>query len=383
MIKKIFVLFMMCASCFILTAQQSLISSATNRLFTNANDWIMKPNVNFNLLENSYIIVAGEFGSATSNVSNSGNGVAELGYYHAGKVPFALSTALDMSFPKDGKKEYDVTARGTLGLPMAKAKYFSNFSLGVLFHAAGSEIKNFEKKSNFFFSVPFGMQLGPIYNILVPRFQWRSQKRDNNVSTGAVDVTDFTFLIYDKVTFKSLIPTGKETAIWAAYSNLDSMAIDELEIPAFGDLSDKNTNIQVGISNRIDFTPIEYIRISLNPKIYFDYRNPSNEENVFGYTIASDVGIFAKVGQSPVALYMAMTPRLRIYHTHTKRTGQDDDFEFDLSTNVLWSGRLGINIGLPRNSEFDITCNINTSDQFINLSAQFTIALPDKKNSKH
>lgn len=405
-------------------AQKSLLSSATNGLFENANDWILRPNAKFNTLEDNYLIIAGEYGAEYTSIT-SGNGMAELGYYHSGKVPFALSGGLKMisdphltentnAMDKINSKEtikyknpafnnWDAVARFTIGFPSLNGgKAISNLSIGARVNVKGHKNNGYEVTktnningqiyetiatdmqfdNNISFAVPIGMQLGPVYNYLMPYFNvYLTETKLDKTSTK----TDkFSFFIYDKLTFKSLIPRGVETNVWIGAGS-DAVSLPELEIPAYGTETNKHTGGQVGISNKVDFSIAGGIHILLNPKFYFDWRTGNNKSYDMGFTLASDLGMYAKIGSSPISLFFGFTPRLQFSFGRVVTIRDTDNNTLhetiieqsrDLSTNILWSGKLGMDILLPNNSTCDITLNVNTKESLINLSAHLTIALP-------
>lgn len=405
-------------------AQKSLLSSATNGLFENANDWILRPNAKFNTLEDNYLIIAGEYGAEYTSIT-SGNNMAELGYYHAGKIPFALSGGLKMisdphltettnandainskettKYKNPAFNNWNAVARFTVGFPnLNGGKALSNLSIGARINVKGHKNNGYEvnkinningsttentivdmqSDNDISIALPIGMQLGTVYNYFLPYLEfYLTEKQAGNISTKT---NKFSFFVYDKVTFKTLIPRGVETNVWIGAGS-DAVSIPELEVPAYGTETNKYTGGQVGIANKVDFSIAGGINIVLNPKLYLDWRTGNNNSYEMGFTLASDLGMFSKIGNSPISLFFGFTPRLQFsfgrvatIRDTVNNTQHETIIEQSrtLSTNILWSGKLGMNILLPNNSTCDITLNVNTKESLINLSAHLTIALP-------
>lgn len=411
-------------------AQKSLLSTATNGLFENANDWILRPNAKFNTLQDNYLIIAGEYGTEYTSIT-SGNGMAELGYYHPGKVPFAFSGGLKMisdphlteninandatnskettKYKNPAFNNWNAVARFTIGFPgLNGGKALSNLSIGARVNVTGHKNNGYEiTKTNDIngatnttttvdmqldnivsVAVPIGMQLGAVYNYFMPYLIFNLE--ENQIGNDLTKTNTFSFFIYDKLTFKSLIPKGAETNIWVGAGS-DAVSLPELEFPAYGTETNKYTGGQVGIANKVDFSIAGGIDIVLNPKLYFDWRTGKNMSYDMGVTLASDLGMFAKIGTSPISLFFGFTPRLQFSFgrvvtirdtlnntLHETIVEQNRNF----STNILWSGKLGMNILLPNNSSCDITLNVNTKESLVNLSAHLTIALPTRQTKK-
>ncbi len=416
--KKPFALFGILTICFVSAyAQQSLLSEATNGLFTNVNDWIIRPNSKFNTVSDDHIIISSAFSNPKSAAKPQGG--AELGYFHAGAIPFGISLGLDFisdkhltetktvtentkttvvtKYENPAFNDWDGTFRFTAGVPE-----MADISVGLMVNVKGSTNNAYKtvqttvvngaetksvtteyKKSSFdiMFSIPFGFRVGPVYNYLSPSFFLGVLKTEGSGVTRAND-NSFSFFIYDKAVFFSLIPGGSETAVWAGAGN-SPVSTDETEIPAFGTASDKTLSGQAGISNRIDFSPLDSVSIVLNPKFYIDWLIGASGSYRMGYTFASDIGLYAQIAGLPVAVFFGMTPRLLFYHGETvdvrdegsTRTTTMKYAERKLGTDILWSGRLGLSLLLPKNMTCDVTCNVNTGETLINLSAQMTIAL--------
>ena len=84
-----------------------------------------------------------------------------------------------------------------------------------------------------------------------------------------------------------------------------------------------------------------------------------------------------------MVLFCGVTPGLQFYtttyqtqKTEGKTVTTDKAASRALITNVLWSGKIGTSIILPRDMVLDVTFNVNNNTELsLGLSAQMTIAL--------
>ena len=74
---------MLALACSLAVGQVSLLNEATNGLFKNVNDYVIKPNVMFNTVETKQVIIGGGFNDLTFKSNTNGGGL--IGYYHPGK----------------------------------------------------------------------------------------------------------------------------------------------------------------------------------------------------------------------------------------------------------------------------------------------------------
>ena len=117
--------------------------------------------------------------------------------------------------------------------------------------------------------------------------------------------------------------------------------------------------------------------------VYFDILSGDYKSFTFGSTIAAAAGIYAPLGKLPMVLFCGVTPSLQFYTTTYKtQTTVGKDVTTDtaasraLITNVLWSGKIGTSIILPRDMVLDVTFNVNNNTELsLGLSAQMTITL--------
>ena len=165
--------------------------------------------------------------------------------------------------------------------------------------------------------------------------------------------------------------------------------IDELEKPAYTTQDDTANGYsklkfatQFGMSNLLSHS-LGGIEVRMKPMVYFDMLAGDYKSFTFGATIAAAAGIYAPLGKLPMVLFCGVTPSLQFYTTtyHTETTNgntttTDKAASRALTTNVLWSGKVGTSILLPRDMVLDVTFNVNNNTELsLGLSAQMTIAL--------
>lgn len=412
--------------------QVSLLNEATNGLFRNVNDFVIKPNSMFNTVDSKQIIVGGGFN--TMGLEKSTNSGALLGYYHPGAIRWSTAAYLNLTSEDHKVKEnftegdvevqyknpafamYNGGARFTLGLPDT-----INLSAGLLFLFDGNTTQPIESTrtengtetvtvypatntANFTMGIPIGLEFTPsIYNYFNPivhitqttTIAGNQTGLNNQKGDGSEDKdTSVSFTIYDKLTIQNLLPAplGSETAFWIAIGNMELSRIaeiDELEKPAYTVQTDSATEYdklkfatQIGMSNLLSHS-VGGIELKMKPMVYFDILAGDHKSATFGATIAAAAGIYAPLGKLPMVLFCGVTPSLQFYSTtyHTETTTgnttrTDKAASRALTTNVLWSGKVGTSILLPRDMVLDVTFNVNNNTELsLGLSAQMTIAL--------
>lgn len=414
--------------------QVSLLNEATNGLFRNVNDFVIKPNIMFNTVDSKQIIVGGGFN--TMGLEKSTNSGALLGYYHPSSIRWSTAAYLNLTSEDHKVKEnfteptgevnvkyknpafamYNGGARFTLGLPDTM-----NLSAGLLFLFDGNTAQPMESTrtendtetvtvspatntANFTMGIPVGLEFTPsIYNYFSPIVYIQQTTTIAGNQTGAggqtgnsseTKDTAVTFTLYDKLTIQDLLPAplGSETAFWIAIGNMELSKIaeiDELEKPAYTVQTDFSTGYgklkfatQIGMSNLLSHS-VGDIEFKMKPMVYFDILAGDHKSATFGATIAAAAGIYAPLGKLPMVLFCGVTPSLQFYTTtyHTQTTTgntvtTDKAASRALTTNVLWSGKVGTSIILPRDMVLDLTFNVNNNTELsLGLSAQMTIAL--------
>lgn len=402
------------------TGQASLLNEATNGLFRNVNDFVIKPNSMFNTVDSKQVIVGGGF-NAMGLEGNSNSG-ALLGYYHPSAIRWSTAAYLNLT-SEDHKVEenftegnvevqyknpaferYDGGVRFTLGLPDTM-----NLSAGLLFLFDGNTtqpiestriengtetvtVKTGTNTAKFTMGIPVGLEFtSSIYNYFSPivHITQTTTINDSEDKDTAVAVA-----VYDKLTIQDLLPAplGSETAFWIAIGNMELSKIaeiDELEKPAYTTQDDTANGYsklkfatQFGMSNLLSHS-LGGIEVRMKPMVYFDMLAGDYKSFTFGATIAAAAGIYAPLGKLPMVLFCGVTPSLQFYTTtyHTETTNgntttTDKAASRALTTNVLWSGKVGTSIILPRDMVLDVTFNVNNNTELsLGLSAQMTIAL--------
>lgn len=414
------------------TGQASLLNEATNGLFRNVNDFVIKPNSMFNTVDSKQVIVGGGF-NAMGLEGNSNSG-ALLGYYHPSAIRWSTAAYLKLTsedhkveehFTEDNVEvqyknpafeRYDGGVRFTLGLPDTL-----NLSAGLLFLFDGNTSQPIESTriengtetvtvntatntAKFTMGIPVGLEFTPsIYNYFSPivhitqttTIAGNQTGPDGQQGNGSEDKdTAVAFTLYDKLTIQDLLPAplGSETAFWIAIGNMELSKIaeiDELEKPAYTTQIDTANGYsklkfatQIGMSNLLSHS-VGGIELKMKPMVYFDILAGDHKSATFGATIAAAAGIYAPLGKLPMVLFCGVTPSLQFYSTtyHTEKTTgnattTDKAASRALTTNVLWSGKVGTSILLPRDMVLDVTFNVNNNTELsLGLSAQMTIAL--------
>lgn len=420
-------------SCSMAIGQASLLNEATNGLFLNVNDYVIKPNIMFNTVESKQILIGG--GYDAMGMQHGANGGALLGYYHPGAIRWSTAAYLNLTSEDHKVKEnftdnnvevqyknpafavYNGGARFTLGLPDTM-----NLSAGLLFLFGGNtsqpiestKIENgtetvtvypAENTANFTIGIPVGLEFTPsIYNYFSPIVHiTQTTTIAGNTSTGPTGQqggqqgngsedkdTAVAVAVYDKLTIQDLLPApfGSETAFWIGIGNMELSQIAELEKPAYMIDNDTKSNLntkfgtQFGMSNLMEQS-IGDIKVNMKPMVYFDILAGDHKSATFGATIAAAAGIYAPLGKLPMVLFCGVTPSLQFYSTtyHTETTKGNEtttnkSASRALTTNVLWKGKIGTSIILPKDMVLDVTFDVNNNTELsLGLSAQMTIAL--------
>ena len=412
--------------------QISLLNEATNGLFHNVNDFIIKPNKMFNTVDSKQILIGGGF-NAMGLEGNSNSG-ALLGYYNPSSIRWSTVGYLNLIsedhkveeiYPDQGMEiqyknpafeKYAGGVRFTIGLPDVM-----NLSAGLLFLFDGNttQPKEYTQTQNgvetittpagennldLTIGIPVGLEFTPaIYNYFNPILHIVQKisilgnqttnvpGNDANVKLENDTETNVAFTVYDKLTIQDLLPNpfGEETAFWIGIGNVELSRIEELEQPAYKIDNDTTNNYskikfatQFGMSNLIKHS-IGDIEVRMKPMVYFDILSGDYKSFTFGSTIAAAAGIYAPLGKLPLVLFCGVTPTLQFYTTTYKTqttvgkvVTTDTAASRALITNVLWSGKIGTSIILPRDMVLDVTFNVNNNTELsLGLSAQMTITL--------
>ena len=409
--------------------QASLLNEATNGLFRNVNDFVIKPNSMFNTVDSKQVIVGGGF-NAMGLEGNSNSG-ALLGYYHPGAIRWSTAAYLNLTSENHEVKEnftdnnvevqyknpafekYNGGVRFTLGLPDTM-----NLSAGLLFRFDGNTsqpiestriengtetvtVKTGTNTANFTMGIPVGLEFTPsIYNYFSPivhitqttTIAGNTQNGPNGKQgNGSEDKdTAVAVAVYDKLTIQDLLPApfGSETAFWIGIGNMELSQIAELEKPAYMIDNDTKGNLntkfgtQFGMSNLMEQS-IGDIKVNMKPMVYFDILAGDHKSATFGATIAAAAGIYAPLGKLPMVLFCGVTPTLQFYTTTYKTQTTEGKVVTTntaasraLTTNVLWKGKIGTSIILPKDMVLDVTFDVNNNTELsLGLSAQMTIAL--------
>ena len=422
-------------ACSMAIGQASLMNEATNGLFKDVNDFVIKPNAMFNTVKSKQLIIGGGFENLSFQTNATGGGL--LGYYHPGKMPWSVAVSLDMrsdvhavssttvnnkgetisetTYKNPAFNTYKGGARFTLGMPSVM-----NLSAGVVAHFEGTSANNAKttttnaqgqeaveilgqiKTMDMIIGIPIGFTPAPtVYNFVEPMFffsqnttivggyeKTNAANQQLNPQAGAVkNESEFRWHIYDKVTIYNMfiVPFDSETSLWVGAGNAGLSLIDELEKPAYtikGSDFEKDARFftQFGLSHMMDFALGE-VKLRIKPMTYFDLLLHEHKSSVFGATIAASAGIYAPLANLPLALFFGMTPGLQFYNTKffvkegAETITTTEKSQRALATNVFWTGKIGTSIMLPKDSALDITLNVNPSGKHLSLSALMSISL--------
>ena len=410
-------------SCSMAIGQASLLNEATNGLFLNVNDYVIKPNIMFNTVESKQILIGG--GYDAMGMQHGANGGALLGYYHPSALRWSIASSLRLT-SEDHKVQQDFsdnagTAEVNYDNPAFESyKGIARFTLGFpsLLNLSAGAVLDFDVETpnaediptggedtmNFIIGIPVGMGFTPaIYNYFNPIVHIHQKTTRPVTVTGPTagtqqpaggstkKTTSVAVAVYDKLTIQDLLPApfGSETAFWIGIGNMELSQIAELEKPAYMIDNDTKGNLntkfgtQFGMSNLMEQS-IGDIKVNMKPMVYFDILTGSHKSFSFGATIAASAGIYAPLGKLPMVLFCGVTPALQFYTTtyHTETTTgsvvtTSEAASRALTTNVLWKGKIGTSIILPKDMVLNVTFDVNNNSEPISLglSAQMTITL--------
>ena len=412
-------------ACTVAVSQVSLLNEATNGLFRNVNDFVIKPNVMFNTVETKQVIIGGGFNDSSFKSNTNGGGL--IGYYHPGKkVHWSVATALDMKSQKHNVEQvvetngsttsttefknpafnsYAGGLRFTLGLPETM-----NLSAGLITYFEGESKNEAEttkngattytaqtKKLNVILGFPVSIEITPeMYNFFEPYiFISSDTKIDAQGNSEKLTLTEFA--LYDKFTMQNLLPQpfGAETSFWLGLGvgkgdGLGTLVgVEEIEKPAYQavdydpDKKDETVGYEVkvatqlGMSNLLDFS-LGVIQLRLKPMVYFDFLFGIHKSFTFGASAAVVAGAYTPLGDLPLALFFGITPGLQFYNTVRYEESLQGTTKYAsraLTTSAFWTGKVGISVLLPENMIFDITLNVNPSNKTVGLSALMSVSL--------
>ena len=411
-------------ACTVAVSQVSLLNEATNGLFRNVNDFVIKPNVMFNTVETKQVIIGGGFNDLSFKSNTNGGGL--IGYYHPGKkVHWSVATALDMKSAKHNVEKTETNGtttsttefknpafnsyagglRFTLGLPETM-----NLSAGLITYFDGKSANQAEKTTNgattytaqtkelnVILGFPVSIEITPeMYNFFEPYiFISSDTKIDAQGNSEKLTLTEFA--LYDKFTMQNLLPQpfGAETSFWLGLGvgkgdGLGTLVgVEEIEKPAYQavdydpDKKDETVGYEVkvatqlGMSNLLDFS-LGVIQLRLKPMVYFDFLFGIHKSFTFGASAAVVAGAYTPLGDLPLALFFGITPGLQFYNTVRYEESLQGTTKYAsraLTTSAFWTGKVGISVLLPENMIFDITLNVNPSKKSVGLSALMSVSL--------
>lgn len=412
-------------ACTIAVSQVSLMNEATNGLFKNVNDFVIKPNVMFNTVETKQVIIGGSFNDLSFKSNTNGGGL--IGYYHPGKkVHWSVATSLDMKSQKHNVEQVVKTNGTTTSTTEVKNPAFNSYAGGLRFNLGLPETMNlsaglvahFEGKSeneaesvkdgvttfksqtkelDVILGFPVGIEIKPeMYNFFEPYIFISS---DTNIDTAGNSKknTLAEFALYDKFTMQNLFPApfGAETSFWLGLGvgkgdGLGTLVgVEEIEKPAYQAVDYDNTKTdetvgyevkvatQIGMSNFLDFS-LGVIQLRLKPMVYFDFLFGVQKSFTFGASTAVVAGAYTPLGNLPLALFFGITPGFQFYNTvryNEDASGTKKFASRALVTSAFWTGKIGISVLLPEDMVFDITLNVNPSNQTVGLSALMSVSL--------
>lgn len=132
---------MLALACSLAVGQVSLLNEATNGLFKNVNDFVIKPNVMFNTVETKQVIVGGGFNDLSFKSNTNGGGL--IGYYHPGEtIHWSIATSLDMKSTKHNVEQVVETNGTTTSTTEFKNPVFNNYAGGLRFNLGLPETMN-------------------------------------------------------------------------------------------------------------------------------------------------------------------------------------------------------------------------------------------------
>lgn len=410
-------------ACTIAVSQVSLLNEATNGLFKNVNDFVIKPNVMFNTVETKQVIIGGGFNDLSFKSNTNGGGL--IGYYHPGKkVHWSVAATLDMKSEKHSVEQivetngttstttefknpafnsYAGGLRFTLGLPETM-----NLSAGLITYFDGESANQAEqttngtttytaqtKKLNVILGFPVSIEITPeMYNFFEPYiFISSDTKIDTQGNSEKLTLTEFA--LYDKFTMQNLFPQpfGAETSFWLGLGVGKGdegkdipgplAGVEEIEKPAYTAVDYESIGYevkvatQVGMSNLLDFSLGE-TQLLLKPMVYFDFLFGVHNSFTFGASAAVVAGAYTPLSDLPLALFFGMTPGLQFFNTSKiddNPSGTTKSSSRALTTSAFWTGKVGMSVLLPKDMTLDVTLNVNPSGKSVGLSALMSVSL--------
>lgn len=409
---------MLALACSLAVGQVSLLNEATNGLFKNVNDYVIKPNVMFNTVETKQVIIGGGFNDLTFKSNTNGGGL--IGYYHPGKkVHWSVATTLDMKsekhsvemiqngtttkFTNPAFNNYAGGLRFTLGLPETM-----NLSAGLITYFEGESANQAEqttngtttytaqtKKLNVILGFPVSIEITPeMYNFFEP-YIFISSDTEIDTQGNSEQLTLTEFALYDKFTMQNLLPQpfGAETSFWLGLGvgkgdeKSDTpgtlAGVEEIEKPAYEAVDYESIGYEVkvatqlGVSNLLDFSLGE-IQLLLKPMVYFDFLFGVHNSFTFGASAAVVAGAYTPLSDLPLALFFGMTPGLQFFNTSKiddNSSGTTKSSSRALTTSAFWTGKVGMSVLLPKDMTLDVTLNVNPSGKSVGLSALMSVSL--------
>lgn len=418
-------------ACTLAVSQVSLLNEATNGLFRNVNDFVIKPNIMFNTVKTKQVIIGGGFNDLNFKSNTKGGGL--IGYYHPGKLPWSVAISLDMKSAKHAVETVTETAGNTTQTIEYKNPAFDNYagglrfnmgvpnalnlSAGLIMHfegksqnhaeitttdAAGNETENITpqtKTLDIILGIPINLQFTPtMYNFFEPYIFISKDTKitggnpAENPQAGTTDSTTLVeFALYDKFTMQDLfpIPLETETSFWLGLgvgkgSGTGTLTgVEEIEKPAYEAVTYESIGYEVkivtqfGMSSLLDFS-VGTVQLRLKPMVYFDMLFGVHKSFTFGATTAVVAGAYTPLSDLPLALFFGMTPGLQFYNTSKvdeSPSGTTKSASRALTTSAFWTGQVGMSVVLPKDMTLDVTLNVNPSRKTVGLSAFMSVSL--------
>ncbi len=422
-------------------AQQSLQSTATNRVVENPNDWVLFPGENFNHVSSDYVIAFTDFTPASSGGSTAAVPGGFFGYHRHAAFPFTVGASFRMTAAEEVTKTVRTvwggsgttkteTVTETEYVTPAFDTYYANvffligvpqlqdLSAGLQCYLTGSETITdkytqtvtvngvrtdyrenagiLQQNASLLFVVPASYRIGTTVNNSSFGVSVVTSKTEDAAGSGGD--TGVNFFLYHKIAFKSLIPGGTRTNVWAAGGNKE-FSCDLLEPTPFAGGIQKKTMFQLGISNRYDYslpqkanaagTGAPAFTAAFNPKAYADLIVKDAHTFDLGITVAADIGLNAALGSLPLTFFIGMTPRVYYREQAVKKTYPQTSSSYeqygrarDFRADILWSGKIGMSVLLPKNWVCDVTFNVDTDTKLTGISAQLTIPVAPAQKAK-
>ena len=408
-------------ACTIAVSQASLLNEATNGLFKNVNDYVIKPNVMFNTVKTKQVLIGGGFKDMSFKSNTNGGGL--IGYYQPGKLPWSLALSLDMKSEKHNVESITETNGTTTNTTTYKNPAFDtyagglrfnigvpdalNLSAGIVMHFEGESKNQAEKTTktgettdttpvdqtktlDIILGVPINLQLTPtMYNFFEPYIFISQDTKIASGNTSSITVVEWA--LYDKFTIQNLFPTPLETgtSFWLGVGvgkGKDKgtlVSVEEIEKPAYEAVNfntigyEVKVASQLGMASLFDFS-VGNVQLKLKPMVYFDLLLGVYKSFTVGATTAVVAGVYTPLSDLPLALFFGMTPGLQFYNTSKVDESTDTTTKTAsraLTTSAFWTGKVGMSVLLPKDMTLDVTLNVNPSGKSIGLSALMSVSL--------